>query len=525
MGVVNPSGAAKYSYDASGNILSVSRYKSSQVSIIQFTPSSGSASTIVKIFGTGFSATATQDTVAFNGLPANVTSASVTEIVTAVPSGATTGPITVTTPSGSVKSTEFFTVGRSQTPTVTSFTPTIGGPGAAVTIDGTNFQTTAAGNTARFNLAPSRVSSVTSSSIKTSVPALATSGHISVVTPFGTGTSAADFFAPPPRYTPAEVEFTGRMSTGQTRATAIRTAGDIGLMVFDETSDHRVSLVASKVTIASCGALSILSPNGVALVSNTSICNGSPGFLDTSTLTASGTYTILEETTTAGGGGSVTLSLYDIPHDFSATIVPDGPPVNVKLTTPGQNAELTFGGMAGENVSLNLTNATFPACSPNLSIINPNGTVLFSSTCYGLGGFVPPQKLPATGTYRILLTMIDPGTGSVTLNLYKVVNVAGKITINGSPVTVSLTTPGQSAALSFAGNTSEQVTLHATNNTIVCTTVGILNPGGTLLFSELECGSSFNLPTRTLPKTGTYTVSITPYQAYTGSVTVKITSP
>jgi YD repeat-containing protein len=526
VGVVGPSAeAARYFYDAAGNIISVSRYASAQVSIIQFTPNRGSPSTTVKIYGTAFSATASQDTVKFNGVPATVTSASVTELVTAVPSGASTGPITVTTPSGSATSTGSFTVGVSQTPTITSFSPQIGSPGTAVTVDGTNFQTTAGGNTARFNLAPSRVSSATSSSLQASVPAVATSGHISVVTPFGTGTSTADFFAPPSPYAPAQVEFTGRMSAGQTRTMTIGTAGDIGLMVFDETSDHRVSLVASNVTIASCGALSVLSPNGVTLASNTSICNASPGFLDTSTLTAGGTYTILGETTAAGGAGSVTLTIYDIPSDFIAAIVPDGSPVNVALTTPGQNAELSFRGTAGEKVSLNLTNATFPSCSPNLSIVNPNGTVLFSNTCFGLGGFVPAQTLPATGTYRILFTMADPGTGSLTATLYKVVNVTGTIKINGSSVAASLTTPGQSAALTFAGNASEPVTVHASNNTITCVTVGINNPDGSLLFSELECSSSFDLPTQTLPKTGTYTLSIVPYQAYTGSVTVKMTSP
>jgi hypothetical protein len=347
-----------------------------------------------------------------------------------------------------------------------------------------------------------------------------------VVTPFGTGTSTADFFAPPPPYTPSEVQFTGRMSNGQTRTIAINTAGNIGLMVFDETSDHRVSLVATNVTIALCGVLSILSPNGVTLASNTSICNGFfASLVDTSTLTAGGTYTILAETTPSGGAGDVTVTLYDIAHDFTASITPDGPPVTVELTTPGQNAELTFKGRAGENVSLNLTNATFPSCSPNLSIVDPNGTVLFSSTCFGLGGFVPAQSLPATGTYRILLTMVDPGTGSLTANLYKVVNVTGTITINGSSVAVSLPTPGQSALLTFAGNASEQVTVHATNNTIVCVTVGIVNPDGTSLFSERECSSSFDLPTQTLPATGTYALSIAPYQAYTGSVKVALTSP
>jgi hypothetical protein len=346
-----------------------------------------------------------------------------------------------------------------------------------------------------------------------------------VATANGKATSTADFFAPPPPYGASDVVFTGRMSTGQTRTVTIGTAGKIGLMVFDEASDHRVSLVASNVTIPLCGTLSLLSPSGVNLASNNSICKGSTAFLDTPTLTDDGTYTILAQTSVGGGAGSVTVTLHDIAHDFKSSITPDGPAVDVKLTTPGQNAELTFSGTSREQVSLNLTNGTFPSCSPNVSIINPDGTVLFSGTCYGGGGFVPSQRLPTTGTYKILLTMADPGTGGVTANLYKVVNITGTAVINGPPVTVNITTPGQSAALRFAGTANEKATVHVTNSTISCVTTGIVKPNGASLFSELDCGSSFNLPTQTLPVTGTYTLSLVPQGADTGSLTVKITSP
>jgi hypothetical protein len=293
-------------------------------------------------------------------------------------------------------------------------------------------------------------------------------------------------------------------------------------MVFDETSDHRVSLVARNVTFV-CGTLSILSPSGVKLASNNNICKGITGFLDTPMLSEDGTYTILAQT--SGSTGSVAITLYDVVHDFTSSITPDGPPVVVRLTIPGQNAELTFSGTSGEHVSLNLMNGTFPFCSPNVSIINPDGTILTSATCFGPGGFVPSQTLPTTGTYTILLTMADAGTGSITANLYKVTNVTGAIAINGSPVTVSLTTPGQVAALTFKATANEKATVHVTNSTIACVTIGIVKPDGTSLISKLECGGNFALPTQTLPATGTYTLLVVPNQADTGSLAVRITSP
>src|SRR5438093_282135 len=53
--VVDPAGdTAVYHYDAVGNVLSIDRHSSSQVSIIWFSPGVGSTGATVSIFGTGF---------------------------------------------------------------------------------------------------------------------------------------------------------------------------------------------------------------------------------------------------------------------------------------------------------------------------------------------------------------------------------------------------------------------------------------------------------------------------------------
>src|SRR6185437_8007324 len=99
VGVIDPSGnAAGYSYDPVGNLLSITRYGASQVSVLGFSPASGPVGTVVTLYGTGFSSTLTDDTVTFNGSSASISFASVNQIVTSVPSGASTGTITVTTP-------------------------------------------------------------------------------------------------------------------------------------------------------------------------------------------------------------------------------------------------------------------------------------------------------------------------------------------------------------------------------------------------------------------------------------------
>ena len=111
VGVINPGGnTAIYNYDAVGNVLSISTQSSSSLSIISFAPASGTFGTTVTLYGTGFNTTPNQNTVKFNGLAGTVTSASPTQLIVAVPIGATTGTISVTTSAGTVTSVSSFTV-------------------------------------------------------------------------------------------------------------------------------------------------------------------------------------------------------------------------------------------------------------------------------------------------------------------------------------------------------------------------------------------------------------------------------
>ena len=75
--------------------------------ISHLTPTSGTPGTTVIIPGRNLSdATA----VAFNGTQSTIVSENAQQIVTTVPTGATTGPVTVSTPAGTATSTGTFTV-------------------------------------------------------------------------------------------------------------------------------------------------------------------------------------------------------------------------------------------------------------------------------------------------------------------------------------------------------------------------------------------------------------------------------
>src|SRR5207245_9613197 len=84
-------------------------------------PASGAVGTAVTINGTNLTGSTA---VAFNGVSAGFTVSSDTAIQTAVPAGATTGPVSVTTAGGTAQSSGAFTVVLP--PTIASFAPASG---------------------------------------------------------------------------------------------------------------------------------------------------------------------------------------------------------------------------------------------------------------------------------------------------------------------------------------------------------------------------------------------------------------
>lgn len=113
VGVVDGQGnVAVYNYDEVGNLLSIQRQTAgaSGIGIFLLAPDRGLVGAQVQINGFGFSPTPADNQVAFNGTPASVSSATANTLVTLVPSGATSGPVTVTNANGTAMSPRAFTV-------------------------------------------------------------------------------------------------------------------------------------------------------------------------------------------------------------------------------------------------------------------------------------------------------------------------------------------------------------------------------------------------------------------------------
>jgi YD repeat-containing protein len=504
VGVIDTSGnAAGYSYDAVGNVQAIARYTSSQASVLQFTPKTGPVGTVVTISGTGFSTTLSQDTVSFNGTAATITSATANQIVTTVPSGATTGTITVTSPAGSVTPSTPFTITASNgTPTITSFTPTIGISATSVSVTGTNFDPTPSNDEPEFNVILAAVpTSVTSTGMTLAVPSNGTSGRLSVTTANGRAISTSDFFVPPSPYVAANVGYTGRVTLGNSTSVGISTGSEIGLLLFDGTAGQRVFINTSNNTYGyHLPTLTLLSPFGATVASGVG-----GGYIDTVTLPQTGTYTILANPSTTTG--SITLSTYSVPPDLTGTIAIGGSPVTVTPSV-GQNADLTFSGTSGQTISLTETNVT-DTTEPYVSVLNPDGTTLEGPTTMGSGSMLPGTTISQTGTYTVLVAHQGSGSGSATTTLYNAAPQILPITPGGSSVTVNFNTPGQNAELTFSGSSSQRISMYVTTSNIG-TYVSVLNPDTSTLISStpLYTGYSQFFGATTLSQTGTYTVNL-----------------
>jgi YD repeat-containing protein len=132
--VVDQNGnVATYTYDAVGNILSISRTtlpSPTALAILSFTPQQGAIGTTVTLQGQNFSATPGNNIVKFNGVLATVSAATTNSLTANVPSIATTGPITVTVGTSTATSSSNFTV--LQLPVITSISPKSSVQGANV---------------------------------------------------------------------------------------------------------------------------------------------------------------------------------------------------------------------------------------------------------------------------------------------------------------------------------------------------------------------------------------------------------
>lgn len=208
-----------------GTITSTTNFIVPPPTLTTFSPNSGPVGTVVSISGAGL---ASISGVSFNGLvTTNFTVVSDTQITVPVPTGATTGQISLMSANGSATSGAIFTV--IPAPTIATFTPTSGSAGTIVTITGNNFN---GATSVSFNGIPATSFSVISATqINATVPTGATTGPITVATSAGTINSATAFTINGPGFnislSPDQLTVP-RTQSGVVNVNIIRTGGFTG---------------------------------------------------------------------------------------------------------------------------------------------------------------------------------------------------------------------------------------------------------------------------------------------------------
>src|SRR5262249_59480717 len=108
--------------------------------------------------------------------------------------------------------------------------------------------------------------------------------------------------------------------------------------------------------------------------------------------------------------------------------------------------------------------------------------------------------------YTILVAPAAAARGTVTLQLYDVpADVTGSIVAGGSPVSVTLASPGQNAVLGFSGQAGQRVSLKV-GPSCCQATVTVKNPDGSTLATGVAFPSGRVFAPTALPQSGAYTI-------------------
>jgi YD repeat-containing protein len=460
--VYDPSGnAAVYSYDLVGNLLSITNYSANQLAAFYLNPNNSQSGSTVTIDGTDF---CSSPTVSFNGIDATVVSATSTKIVVTVPSGNTSGQVVVTCGSTSID-VGGYTAPGNLTPSITSFSPSSGGPGETVTITGSGFQPNSI--TVAFNNTPALVISATASTVTAIVPADATSGPIAVSDSYGQAVTNGNFGVLPP----GTVYVANLVPGGPPGAVSLDAGSQQALFTFNGTAGEQVLISFDDPQLDCASSATVNSPNGSTLGSFDNLCNG-VGFL-VEVLPATGTYSLFVND--GYDPGSLGVSLANIAQLPTSSV--GGAAVNVNVPV-GQTSAVAFQANAGNQVSLA---AAFPGNSietPSILVVAPDGSIVsgavpnptfFVPFDYNIGYQTAPGEyldsvtLAETGTYIIVgessnEDIVNNIADQFTVQLHSAPLIAENIAIGGPAVTLT-PVPGQTAQLTFSGNIGQAISL------------------------------------------------------------------
>ncbi|MHB1587450.1 MAG: beta strand repeat-containing protein [Acidiferrobacteraceae bacterium] len=502
-------GTVQYTYDSLGNILSVQPVTSGQLAVFSFSPEQGPVGSQVTLEGSGFSPTSGNDTVSFNGTAATVVSATDTQLVVTVPSGATTGPVSITVGTSSVTSSSDFTVVQTGAPVITAFSPGVADIGTSITVSGNNLDPIPGLTTASLGGTAVTVTSISNTQIVFSVPSAAASGPIQVSTPYGEATSNTDLIVAPSAIGAVNIASSADLApNGIAQTLSIGTSNQYGVFAFNATAGQWLSLQLTSLSVTASGgqiSYTVYSRNNIQIASGW-VSSASNMSIHLPEVLTTGTYLVAFDS----GSGTAQLSA-SLEQD--TILVANTPAVSVTTSVAGQSKRLIFSATQGQNLGLGI-NTTYGI---DVAIYNPNGTGLTSTPCSASNSCgINLANLPQNGTYQMVVQ--PSGATQVSFQATLSTDVTGTLS-TGTALNLNLAQPGQIGLMNFTATAGETLalTVNGISTTPANNIVQIQIQGPSFNTYQNVSGPNyiFNLPNLSA---GTYTVSIVPNNAATASM-------
>jgi hypothetical protein len=435
-------------------------------------PSAGVVGTPVVISGTGFSPIPAENAVAFNGIPAFVEDASTTSLTTAVPAGATSGPVTVTV-AGQVgrSALDFEVVPPNPAPLLAAVAPAellSGGADATLTLTGEDF---VARSTASWDDTPLATTFESRTRLTALVPAglLAAAGDhaISVSSPLpGGGTSAPRVLAvrhPLPQITtlsPASALAGGLGLELRVSGTGLVAASTVTLngapAATSLAGPGRLSVAVPGAALASAGAIAVA-------VTNPAPGGGTSAPATLSVLNPAPTTSTVSPATAPAGNGAVTLTLDGSGFVPASAARLDGWPLATTFVSPTRlhvvvpEVETARGGTRTLTVENPAPGGGLSGGLP-WSVVNPIPVAeALNPTSVSTGG--APFVLTVTGSRFVAESVVSLGASPAPTRFISATTLEATVGTLSSPgnYLISVTNPAP------GGGTSGTLTLAATN--------------------------------------------------------------
>jgi hypothetical protein len=116
---------------------------------------------------------------------------------------------------------------------------------------------------------------------------------------------------------------------------------------------------------------------------------------------------------------------------------------------------------------------------------------------------------------------LTPATGPAPTNPP---DVTGSVKVDGPPLGVSISQPGQRAVVGLPLDAGQKVTVKVTGNMIGAVKVSLLKPGGSLVSVDSSSAGGFDLGAQTATTSGTYSIVVEARPGGTGEITLAASS-